>query len=121
MSRRVLLIDDEVVMHRLVSRVLADCEVTVQDDARKALELIATGAQFEVVLCDLRMRNMNGMEFFQALQAARPALAERVLFITGGATEPAAQRFVDEHPGLILHKPVEVARLRAAVAALMAS
>ncbi len=118
MSRRarVLIIDDEPVMQRLMVRALQDHEVVVEDDARQALALLAAGASFDVIFCDLNLPGMNGMDFHAALTKAQ---ADRIVFVTGGALSDAAQRFLDEMAARVLTKPVDVKRLRAAVTAVL--
>jgi two-component system, NtrC family, sensor kinase len=83
---RVLVIDDEPVMHRVMVRALRDYEVIVQADAREALALLAAGNAFDAILCDLNMPGMNGMQFQAALT---PAQADRLLFHDRRCAPPA--------------------------------
>jgi PAS domain S-box-containing protein len=83
---RVLVIDDEPAIGRVIGRVLErEHEVSVLTDARDALSRIAAGEVFDVVFCDLMMPGMTGREFFEALRGSNPELAQRVVFVTGGA------------------------------------
>ncbi len=113
---RVLVIDDEPMMRRLVLHSLCDHEVVLKGDAREALALLAAGESFDVILCDLNMPGMNGMEFHAALT---PLQAKRVLFVTGGALADPAEQFLKQAAVRVLTKPVEVGQLRAAVAAVL--
>ena len=118
MSRqpRVLVIDDEPVMQRLIVRALRNHEVVVTGDAREALALVAASHAFDVILCDLNMPGMSGMEFHAALT---PAQADRTLFLTGGALTDASQLFLKQAGVRVLTKPVDMKQLRAAVADLL--
>ena len=78
-----------------IRRVLAKHDVTVVNDGRSALELLATGKEFDVVLSDLMMPNMSGMALFRAIVELHPGLAKKVVFITGGAFTPEAHAFLD--------------------------
>ncbi len=82
-------------------------------EAQGALEAIRHGGTFDLMLCDLMMPSMNGMEFFGKLGALSPALAARVVFVTGGAFTPEAARFVAARRHL--DKPVEPSKLRSLV------
>ena len=117
---RVLLIDDEPIMHRLMSRVLAAHEVVVKGDAGDALQLLGIGERFDVILCDLNMPKMNGMQFHHALSDIDEAAVDRMLFVTGGALNAASELFIGNMPGRVVQKPVSAASLRAAVALVLA-
>lgn len=118
MSRRarVLIIEDEPVMQRLMARALLQYEVLVKGDAREALALLAAGESFDVILCDLNLPGMNGMQLHAALTKAQ---ADRMVFVTGGALNDATQRFLDQIATRVLTKPVDVKQLRATVTAVL--
>ena len=118
--QRVLLIDDEPMMHRLVVRALRDLEVLPLASAREALALLAAGEHFDAILCDLNMPEMNGVQFYEGLLRISPAAAERTMFFTGGARDAATARFIGQRPDRVLEKPVEIKHLRVAVAAVLA-
>lgn len=118
MSRRarVLIIEDEPVMQRLMARALLQYDVVVKGDAREALALLAAGESFDVILCDLNLPGMNGMQLHAALTKAQ---ADRMVFVTGGALNDATQRFLDQIATRVLTKPVDVKQLRATVTAVL--
>jgi CheY-like chemotaxis protein len=112
----VLIIDDDVAVARAVTRLISrDHEVVAISDARKALARIAGGDHFDVVLCDLMMPEMTGMEFHAELLEVAPAMAERVVFISGGAFTPAARAFLERVPNMRVEKPFGAQSLRALV------
>jgi CheY-like chemotaxis protein len=61
------------------------------------------------------MPEMSGIELYEELRRRRPELAERVIFITGGAFTDAARDFLERVPNARLDKPFDVAALRAMV------
>jgi len=65
-------------------------DVTEAGDGVQALERLA-GLDPHVILADLRMPKMDGAELYTRLQAERPALAERVLFLSGDITQLAGR------------------------------
>ena len=73
------------------------------------------GPTFEVILCDLMMPEMTGMELHRALMRSSPELVDRVTFITGGAFTEAAAEFIRSLPGKVMEKPFAPNELRALV------
>jgi CheY-like chemotaxis protein len=76
--------------------------------AATALSRLAGDERFDVILCDLMMPEMTGMKFYEALQESRPELAQRVVFLTGGAFTPAAREFMKTVPNRCLAKPFDM-------------
>jgi PAS domain S-box-containing protein len=114
---RVLVVDDEPVVGTSLARLLsADNDVVVELDAKGALERIRCGERFDVILCDLMMPEMSGMDFQRELEHRWPELAERTVFMTGGAFTPQAQAFVERHAARRLDKPFQVTQLRQVIA-----
>jgi signal transduction histidine kinase len=116
---RVLVVDDEPAMGRALQRTLRDhLDVVALTSAKEALALIANGERFEVILSDVMMPEVSGMELYQSLQRIAPDQAERMIFVTGGAFTPAAREFLDRVPNPRIEKPVEATNLLAMVAGL---
>jgi len=118
---RVLVVDDEELVGRAVARTLSqDHEVVVRTSGLDALELLTPGGDgFDVVVCDLMMPGMTGMELHGRVRTANPSLAERMVFLTGGAFTPEARAFLEEVQNPRLDKPFEPAALRALVAGIL--
>ena len=114
MRGRVLVVDDDPLVSSALRRTLArehDVEVVVS--SRQALQLLLSPqGLFDVVLCDLMMPEMTGMELHAQVSAAEPARAERMVFVTGGAYTPAAQSFLERVTNPRLEKPFEPEKLR---------
>ncbi len=114
---RVLVIDDEPALGRVLRQVLSlDNEVVVTTDASAALERLLSGEWYDVVLCDVMMPDMDGIEFHRRLSATLPQEADRIVFITGGAFTAHAAAFFDHAPNLVLQKPLDLEGLRALIA-----
>jgi len=110
--RRLLAVDDEALLLKAYRRMLIshhDVETTL--GAKEALRLFGQDRAFDVVLCDLQMPDMSGSELYETVRQSWPELAQRFIFITGGACSPEARRFL-ESPGLAcIQKPFQVAEL----------
>jgi len=113
---RVLIVDDEVAILNVVRRSLErDYDVVVLTDGREALARIARGEQFDVVLCDLMMPHLPGDALYAHTLPIAPQLAERFVFMSGGATEPRIVDFLDRVPNERVEKPFNLQNLRAIV------
>ncbi|HWM87355.1 MAG TPA: response regulator, partial [Kofleriaceae bacterium] len=113
---RILVVDDEKVVATTVKRVLGtDHEVKVLTSAQEALRRITGGERYDVILCDLMMPVMTGVELHYELARTAPDQAECMVFLTAGAFTPRARAFLDEVANPRLEKPFEVATLRALV------
>ena len=112
----VLVVDDEASIGASLGRLLRDHDVTITTRAREALQLALT-RDFDVIISDLMMPDMSGMELYEALRRERPEAAERVVFITGGAFTNAAQSFLERVPNVRLQKPFDGSVIRELVAA----
>jgi len=114
--RRVLLIDDEVHLAQGLQRALApEHEVVLATSGHEAKEILEADDRFDVILCDLMMPDVTGMEVFAYVKSARPHLAPRVVFMTGGAFTARARAFLDEVPNRCIEKPFELGRLRSVI------
>jgi PAS domain S-box-containing protein len=80
-----LFIDDEPDFCEAMQEALAPHhDLVTTTDARHALELLAAGQRFDLILCDIRMPEMTGIDFHSRLHAADPVQASRVVLISGG-------------------------------------
>ena len=70
----------------------------------------STARQFDLVICDLKMPRLDGKAFYRALAQARPALIERVIFVTGDVAGTDAEQFLEESGCRWLAKPFRLGR-----------
>jgi PAS domain S-box-containing protein len=109
----VLVVDDERAIGMAIRRVLHDHDVTVVSAGQAALDLLEGGTTFDLVLCDLMMPSMSGMDFHAALEREHPEMAPKVVFVTGGAFTPEASAFLRRVGNARLQKPFDPNALRA--------
>jgi PAS domain S-box-containing protein len=109
---RVLVIDDEKSYANSLGALLGvHHDVTVFHQAGPALSRLCASEAFDVILCDLMMAGISGMDLYDALVAVQPSVLPRIVFLTGGATTERARAFV-QRPGIrYVEKPVDVATL----------
>jgi PAS domain S-box-containing protein len=113
---RILAIDDEAEIGAALQRTLGrDHDLTFVTQAAAALALIEAGA-FDIVLCDVMMPDMTGIQFLARLAEAHPELAPRVVFMTGGAFSPGSRELLDRMANARVDKPFDGAALRATLA-----
>lgn len=115
-SATILVVDDEPLVRQAFARVLerAGHHVLRAGDGRDALRQLDADI-VDLVITDLMMPNMSGVELAQVLSASHPGLRERLIVVSGGAVTNDALEFVST-PGLcVLNKPVSPSDLLAAV------
>ena len=117
--RRVLVIDDERLVGEAIARAISEeNDVDLATDARQALDRIRAGERFDLVLCDLMMPVMTGMDLYAEVLRVAPHLAGRVVFMTGGAFTPRARAFLESVGNACLEKPLDLGKLRSILARL---
>ncbi|MEM6637410.1 MAG: PAS-domain containing protein [Pseudomonadota bacterium] len=105
--KRVLVVDDEEGVARLISDMLAEegLHVTKSTNPRSALKL-AEAEQFDIVLSDFKMPDMNGETFFRAMEAIAPKNAARTAFVTGDSMGTEVRRFLSSSKRPWIEKPI---------------
>lgn len=117
---RVLVVDDEVSFGKATQRILQnDHDTTFIESGRRALEMFRAGERFDVVLCDLMMPDMTGMDLHAALERECPEQAAAMVFVTGGAFSRRASDFLAATPNPCVDKPFVPDELRALVGELV--
>ena len=109
----ILVIDDEPQLCTVIRRTLSsEHEVTAVTSAREALDLFNNGKRFDIVLCDLMMPQMTGMELHAELIREIPEQAGKMIFMTGGAFSEEAASFLTKISNPTVEKPFKTAALR---------
>jgi PAS domain S-box-containing protein len=110
---RLLIVDDEpMILGALRRSFSSDYKVTCVGDGRRALERIRGGDRYDVILCDLMMPELTGMDLYAELERLVPEQAERVVFVTGGAFTPRAREFLERVPNARVEKPIDFQNLK---------
>ncbi|MBL8717148.1 MAG: PAS domain S-box protein [Myxococcales bacterium] len=115
---RVLVVDDEHLIGSSITALLEDDHaVTFALGGERGLEHALDG-DFDVILCDLTMPVVSGMDLHSRVREARPELAARFVFMTGGATTERARQFLAEVENPTLEKPFRAATLEQVLASV---
>jgi len=113
---RILLIDDDPDVLRVTARVLSQRhEVLAVSRAQDALDKISAGEAFDLIISDLMMPVVTGMELHRVLSQLAPEHARRMIFLTGGAFTPSAREFLNRVDNLRVDKPYDRRNLLALV------
>lgn len=113
---RVLVVDDEPMLCATIERILSgEHDVTIFQSGKQALELVERGDHFDLILSDVMMPQMTGIEFHEALLQIAPELADKVVFMTGGAFSAEASAFLDRFRHRTIDKPFKFTALRSLV------
>lgn len=109
---RVLVVDDEPLLGAAIARMLRSLHhVETTSSAEDALGILGHDPAFDVILCDIVMPRMNGMDLHRELVARDPQLARRMVFISGGAFSQRIVDFLESVPNEHLVKPFTAANL----------
>ncbi len=111
---RVLIVDDEPIILRAVSRALARShEVVTASDGAEAIELLRRDSfAFDAVMTDVQMPRASGVDVFRCIEREAPHLAPRVLFMTGGVFSSEIEGFLRGMAERVLRKPFDPEVLR---------
>ena len=113
--RRWLVVDDESYVARSVQRALAPDEAVVVFSGPEALARLDAGEPFDVLLCDVMMPDMSGIEVYEAIAARHAARLAQFWFMTGGASTPETAAFLARADVRCLFKPFTRAQLLEAI------
>jgi signal transduction histidine kinase/ligand-binding sensor domain-containing protein/ActR/RegA family two-component response regulator len=113
---RVLVVDDDVSVANVLARLLrGECEVTVLSNGEDVVRLVTAGERFDVILTDVMMPVMSGLELRDQLAEIAPSQARRIAFITGGVFSAETSERLELLAVPTLAKPVDAVALRRVV------
>jgi CheY-like chemotaxis protein len=112
-ANNILIVDDEEVVIELLDYYLRSegHAVETSRDGRDALKKLKQ-KDYDLIFCDLKMPGLSGQELFQWLEANKPEMARRVIFITGDVATPATMAFLKKPQKRWLEKPFDLTELR---------
>lgn len=115
---RVLIVDDEPIIVRLLESLLEDeCELVTAAGGVEAIDLLRGGLEVDLIVCDLHMPGADGIDVYRAVEAERPELVPRFVFSTGGTTSQRSREFVATVKPRMLAKPFPASELLELIAA----
>ncbi len=117
---RVLVIDDEPMLCEMLQEALSsEYEVTTCSTPQTGLVALERGG-YDVIVCDLMMPELTGMDIYEHLAEKKPELTRSVLFITGGVFTERARTFLATTRRPQIRKPFKHEELVEAIEDLLA-
>lgn len=119
--KRILVVDDDPMMGTTLRLTLEDdYDVEIASSAEAAMRILEKDS-FDLILCDLMMPRVSGIDLHRWLIARDPSIGERMLFMTGGAYTDEAARFLREDARHHVEKPFRVDQLLARIDSILAA
>jgi len=117
----ILIVEDETALAAAVTDALRDAGYGVEhaSDGEEALAKVNL-ATFDAVICDLKMPRLDGKAFYEALAAASPVLARRVIFVTGDVAGTETETLLAQSACPWLAKPFRLGDLLRTVREVLA-
>jgi CheY-like chemotaxis protein len=109
----ILLIDDDPGVQKALRRLLQrrGHDVTTANNGREGLTALEARS-FKVILCDMRMPDLDGPGFYRELERSHPDLLSRMIFLTGDTLTPGTQAFFAQVDRPHLVKPFKIEDVR---------
>lgn len=119
--KSVLLVDDDMgvlsVYRRLLQKVDVDIEFALSGG--QAVRRMLSDTAPDVVVCDMVLPDLSGIEVFRQVTAVAPSYRKRFVFATGASTQPTISAFLSGFAGPVLRKPVVGSQLVEAIRACL--
>ena len=109
---RILIVDDEPFVRNALGRALRGHDLVTAASGQEALAYLGAAEPFDLILCDLMMPGVSGMELYQHLRQRHPGREQRIVFLTGGVFTDEAQDFVAGISNAVVQKPFNFQQLR---------
>ncbi|MCP4599524.1 MAG: response regulator [Proteobacteria bacterium] len=112
-SGRILIVDDEKMIRVSMGRMLSrEHNVVLAESGREAMEILGKDTAFDLIICDIMMPDITGIDLYLWLQKQCPDLARWMVFMTGGAFTPKTIEFLSSTSNLQLEKPFDPKHLK---------
>src|SRR6187551_3323278 len=106
---RVLVIDDEQLLGQTIQLGLEDAmDVELETSGELGLKRLLTDSSINLVLCDLSLPDLSGIDIYREVAARRPEIINRFVIMTGGAVSTASRDFLENYTGPLLNKPFTI-------------
>ena len=114
MHARILAVDDDERVLRSIQRTLRRYQVQTCLGGREALKALEA-QEFDVILCDVMMPDLTGLDVHEWLQAQGKGLERRMIFITGGVPMGSVRASLETMDNQLLYKPFTRQELEQAI------
>jgi CheY-like chemotaxis protein len=93
-------------------------EVTSSSRGDEAIQRLENGT-FDLIVCDIRMPGLSGVDLFDWLKAQRPAMTRRILYTTGDTFDTKTREFLESSQVPYLGKPFDLKQLKQSLERLL--
>ena len=109
----ILVVDDEPAIRDLMCQVLTSDGHTADQpaDSREAVDMIRNH-RYDCIIMDLRMPDISGQQLYQIVADTNPALARKVIFMTGDTVRRETREFLEATGNPVFSKPINTGDLR---------
>ncbi len=110
---RLMVVDDEEAIRVMLERaLLKEHQVVCAASGDAARGILQQDGAFDLILCDLMMPGISGMELHEWLVTHNPTLANKMVFLTGGVFTPSASEYLARVGNLKIEKPFDMYELK---------
>lgn len=119
-GRRALVVDDEGFLLECLVDALEAWGMKVAACARgdEAVQALESGT-YDLIVSDIRMPGLSGMDLYEWLKAQRPAMMQRILFTTGDSFDATTRDFLEVNRVPFLGKPFDLKQLKQSLEQLL--
>ena len=114
--KKVLVVDDSKLLHKIYELMLRNCALVHAGDGVEGLERLGQNPDVDLILLDVNMPRMNGLEFLTALKADPARSKIHVILITTEGKEADAERGIKAGAVAYVRKPFRSEELLGAIA-----
>src|SRR5438105_14985869 len=118
---KVLVVDDSKLLHRMFEMMLRQYPLVHAYDGREALDRLPEHTDVDLILLDINMPRMNGLEFLAAVKSDAELARIPVVIITTEGTEDDTQRGMKAGAAAYVKKPFRNEELLGVIHRLTAS
>jgi CheY-like chemotaxis protein len=117
---RALVVDDETFLLECLVDALGawGLEVTSSSRGDEAIQRLESGT-FDLIVCDIRMPGLSGVDLYDWLKAQRPAMTRRILYTTGDTFDATTREFLESSQVPYLGKPFDLKQLKQSLERLL--
>jgi CheY-like chemotaxis protein len=117
---RALVVDDETFLLECLVDALGawGLEVTPSSRGDEAIQRLESGT-FDLIVCDIRMPGLSGVDLYDWLKAQRPAMTRRILYTTGDTFDAKTREFLESSQVPYLGKPFDLKQLKQSLERLL--
>jgi signal transduction histidine kinase len=112
---KILVIDDDKSIGTTMQKILTPHQITICLSGEKGLEVLSRHEKFDVIICDVMMPGMTGIDFYNEVLKRYPDEANKLFFLTGGAFTPETQAFLANFSDRVIEKPFDSVVLQSIV------